>query len=115
MVTNRQIDYARVPDPAYEALMSAETDQPSDAPAGVPEGFRRALQAAEVGLWQWDLRTGAVELSPVALLLLRRSRMQVANYPGLIAALYPEDRVVAERALRTSVASAGSFDFDVRS
>jgi two-component system, LuxR family, sensor kinase FixL len=95
--------------------MSAETDQPTDVPAGIPDRYRRALQAAEVGLWQWDLRTGSVELSPAALLLLGRSRPQVANYAGLIAALYPEDRVVAERALRNSVASAEPFDFDVRS
>src|ERR1700760_1418798 len=95
--------------------MSAEIDHLPNQPAEVPDRFRNALQAAEVGLWQWDPRTGAVDLSQAALTLLRRSRMQTDSYAGFIDAFHPDDRVPAEQALHHSVASQEPFDFDVRS
>jgi two-component system sensor kinase FixL len=109
------VDYADVPASAHEALMTADIDQPTDALLSVPDGVRRAIEAAEVGLWQWDLHTGTVTLSQRALLLLACPGMQPANYAGFIAALHPEDQPLAERALRDAVGAAGMFDFDARS
>jgi two-component system, LuxR family, sensor kinase FixL len=115
MATNGQTSYAVVLTSAYEALMTADTDQASDALLRIPDGFRRAVQAAEVGLWQWDLHTGAVTLSHEASSLLACPDAYPVNFAGFIAALHPEDQVVAEQALRNAVDVHGAFDFDARS
>jgi two-component system sensor kinase FixL len=108
------ISYVDVPYSAHEALMTADTDLPTNPGPGVPDGFRRALQAAEVGLWCWDLRSGSIELSPTATAVLGCSSRPATSYAGFIAAFHPDDRAAAEQALHNSVASAGPFDFDVR-
>jgi two-component system sensor kinase FixL len=114
MAKIRHIRYADVPNSAYEALMKADTDQSTDALSGVPDGSRRALEAAEVGLWRWDPGCGTVALSTSAVALLGCSRVQAGTYAGFIGALLAEDRVVAEQALCNSIAAGGSFDFDAR-
>ena len=58
--------------------MTGNTDQPSDAVQVGIDPFRLALQAADIGLWRWDLRTGVVELSPTAAVLLGCSLVQSA-------------------------------------
>src|SRR3954470_1202418 len=93
--------------------MTGDTDHPTEAVQDDPNPFRRALQAAEIGLWRWDLRTGTVGFSPYAAVLLG-ARAPSLDYAGFIAAIHADDRVVAERALRNSVAAAGHFDFDIR-
>lgn len=79
------------------------------------DGFDRSLEAADVGLWRWDLTTGAIGLSLRAVALLGNSRTQPLDYPGFIASIHPDDRAAADRALQDSVAAAGAFDFDARS
>ena len=88
-----------------EASMTGDTDQPTDAVQDGIDAFHLALQAADIGLWRWDLHTGAVELSPTAGALLGCSPVQPLDYAGFIASIHPDDRPVAERALRNSVAS----------
>jgi two-component system sensor kinase FixL len=100
-----------VEDPGHEALMTADNDQSTDGLLGVPGDFRRALQAADIGLWHWDLGTGAVGLSPRAVALLGCSREQPLDYAGFIASISLDDRAAAERVLRNSIAEAGRFDF----
>ena len=95
--------------------MTGNTDQPSDAVQVGIDPFRLALQAADIGLWRWDLHTGVVELSPTAGVLLGFSPVQPLDYAGFIASIHADDRPVAERALRNSVvAGAVRFDFEAR-
>jgi two-component system sensor kinase FixL len=90
------------------------TDTESGAGQG-GESFRRALEAADLGLWQWDLASGSVSLSPRAVTLLGCPRGKALDHAGLIGALHPDDRAVAEQALNASIGGAGPFDFEVRS
>ena len=95
--------------------MSGNTDQPTDVGQSGVDVFHLALQAADIGLWRWDLSTGAVQLTPDAAVLLGWSLVRPLDYAGFIAALHPDDRPVAERVLRNSVAAGGDrFDFEVR-
>lgn len=78
------------------------------------EEMRRATEAAEIGVWGWNVSTGAVSLSAQAAALLGCSssaELCVADFLGLI---HPEDRSVADNALRESGATFKGFDFDFR-
>ncbi len=96
-------------------MMKADTEPSIEAALGESDGFRRALEAAETGLWRWDLGTGVVEFSAAAVALLGCPASQASDYAGFKNALHAEDRVVAERILRSSIATRDRFDFDARS
>jgi two-component system sensor kinase FixL len=94
--------------------MTADNDQSTAALPGAADRFGRALEAADIVLWNWDVRTGAVVLSPRAVMLLGCSCEQSTDYAGFIASIDPNHRAAAEAALRNSVAETGSFDFETR-
>jgi two-component system sensor kinase FixL len=95
--------------------MSGNTDQPTDVGQGGVDIFHLALQAADIGLWRWDLSTGTVQLTPTAAVLLGCSLVRPLDYAGFIASLHTDDRPVAERVLQNSVVSGGDrFDFEAR-
>jgi two-component system sensor kinase FixL len=95
--------------------MTADTDQPSgEANPPATSIFDRALEAADIGLWCWDLQTGAIHLSHRAAALFGCSAPRPLNYAGFIAALHPADRAAADRALRGSAIASDRFDFDAR-
>lgn len=94
--------------------MLTNTDQPSEGPAGAADDFSRALEAAGIGPWRWDLATGAVVLSPRAVALFGCSLTRPLDVAGFIGLIHPDDRAGADRALQDSVAVNGSFDFVVR-
>jgi two-component system sensor kinase FixL len=96
--------------------MPTDTAPFTDTPAGGGTGgFRRALDAAEVGLWRWEVASGAIDMSPRARALLGCCQGQELDYAGLIGMIHPDDRPVADRALQDSIAARGHFDFDIRS
>ena len=68
-----------------------------------------------MGLWCWDPGTGAICLSARAIALLGSSSTRPLDYAGFIAAIHPDERSVAEQALRDSVDAAARFDFEARS
>jgi two-component system, LuxR family, sensor kinase FixL len=94
--------------------MTADIDQPAEAFPGDTDGFRRALDAADIGLWRWDLKTGGVVLSLAAVDLLGCPPTRPLDYAGFLAALHPDDRAAADEAFRVSAAMPGRFDFDAR-
>jgi two-component system, LuxR family, sensor kinase FixL len=94
--------------------MTADNDQPTEALAGDTDSFRHALEAADIGLWRWELATGAMFLSRRAVALLGGSRTGRLDYAGFIEALYPDDRAAADQSLRAGATAAGRFDFDAR-
>jgi two-component system sensor kinase FixL len=99
----------------HDAFMTADIDHGTDVLAGAPDSFRRALEAADIGLWRWDLRADAIFLSLRGVTLLGCSRTQALDLAGFIRAIHPDDRAVAERALGDSAATMGQFEFDARS
>jgi two-component system sensor kinase FixL len=94
--------------------MSTSTEQPMQSLPGGTDAFPRALEAAFIGLWRWDLMSGAVGLSPRAVALLGCAPESSLDYAGFIGLLHPGDRAAADRALQGSVATNGPFDFVVR-
>jgi len=90
------------------------TDQPQEAPPGSGDGLLRALEAAETGVWHWDLTTGTIDLSLRAAWLLGCSGGQSLDYGDFVALIHADDRADAEKALRDSIAAMAPFDFVMR-
>ncbi len=81
---------------------------------GAAGGFRRALDAADIGLWRWEPATGAVQLSRRACALLGCPETGSIDYAAFTGLIHPDDRSGADTALRDSVATFGAFDFVIR-
>jgi two-component system sensor kinase FixL len=95
--------------------MTADTDQSTEALLNATDTFRGALEAADIGLWRWNLDTGSVLLSRHAVALLGSPRItRPIDYADFIALLHPDDRAAADRLLHASAAQPGRFDFDAR-
>ncbi|HEY0185419.1 MAG TPA: PAS domain S-box protein [Rhodopila sp.] len=94
--------------------MFSDTDHPEEAVTGDADDVRRALEAADVGVWRWDLATDAILLSSKAAVLLGSPPGRSFLYTDLLALFHPDDRGVADETLKQSVAARGSFDFVVR-
>ncbi|MDR3533874.1 MAG: PAS domain S-box protein [Rhodopila sp.] len=94
--------------------MRANTDQAPEALSGAADGFRRALEAADVGLWQWDLGSGTIAMSRRGSALLGCVTRQDVGYAAFLDLIHPDDRAAADKALHDSVAARDGFDFDFR-
>ena len=75
----------------------------------------RAGEAAGVGSWQWDPRTGVVSLSSLAAAMLNLRAAARIPFADFVALLHPDDRTMADQVLRTSATEQGGFDFEARS
>src|SRR5271157_5639547 len=93
--------------------MLTATD-PKDAVPGAADIERRALEAADIGPWQWDLNTGTICLSVRAARLLGCPGTRSLDYAGFIALIHADDRTAADETLQGSAAATGAFDFVVR-
>jgi two-component system, LuxR family, sensor kinase FixL len=88
---------------------------PSDQPVpGTSNRFQRALQAAGVGLWHWDISTGDVSLSPDAVALLGCASLPVLDYAGFVGLIDQEDRSAVDSCLRAAALTGGFFDQEFR-
>ncbi|MGD0102922.1 MAG: PAS domain S-box protein [Rhodopila sp.] len=94
--------------------MLTSTDQLREAFPGTADDVHRALEAADIGLWRWDLTTGTVNLSPRAGALLGCSGVLSLDFAGFIGLIHPDDRTAAVQTLQDSVAADAAFDFVVR-
>ena len=74
-----------------------------------------AIDAAGIGSFDWDLRTGQLTWDDQS---LRLFGMERADFPGTMAAfddiLHPDDRPRVRDALRTAVDTVGSFEVEYR-
>jgi two-component system sensor kinase FixL len=95
-------------------LMLTDTDHPQEALPGAADGDRRALEAADIGVWRWDLDTGIVRLSQRAGALFGYSGQLSMDYPDFIGLIHRDDRAAADTTLRNSASARGNFDFVVR-
>ncbi len=74
----------------------------------------RALAAAGVGIFTWDVAGGSVTLSPQAGALLGCAAEAPLAFTDFLALLHPEERAAAEAALRDGLVVPDGFDFDIR-
>jgi PAS domain S-box-containing protein len=77
--------------------------------------LRLALQAGRLGTWEWDLRTGAVALSPALEGIHGRAP---GSFPGTFEAfhddVHPDDRDSVLAALRATAERGGTYQLEYR-
>jgi len=83
---------------AEEALRSSE------------EQLQLALDAAEMGQWEWKIATGEVLWSPQCLALYGLPPNISMSYERFLQALHPEDRESVAAALRRAVEERSNYD-----
>ncbi len=104
------------------AIVSAERDRMTTAKLLDAEQERERLivrvglatQAAQVGIWEWNVRTGAVEWDPVMFRLFGLDSAQAATYEKWSASLHGDDRARAERELAQAASTGAMFDTEFR-
>ncbi len=73
------------------------------------DGVRRALAAARLGEWSWDVDTDLVTLSPHAAEIYALAAGPVVTWTAMAELLHPEDRTRARRAVEAVL--AGDLDY----
>ncbi len=93
--------------------MASKDLRPSPALVEGDADGLRALEAAGIGTWHWDLATDRVSLSAHARGLIGAPDA-VLDYPAFLAKMHPDDRDSIDQALRQSLAKGDDFDLDFR-
>jgi PAS domain S-box-containing protein len=86
-----------------------EADLQSDA-----ERLRRAVEAASLGTWFWDLRTGAMVGTDLARAVFGIPPGTPMSYERFLEALHPDDRDRVDEAVRRAVREKGEYDSEYR-
>ena len=76
--------------------------------------FRFAADAGRLGIWEHDLRTGALACSAVCKENFGRGRNEVLTYADLENAVHPDDHALRKAALERSIATGAGFDVEYR-
>ena len=78
------------------------------------ERFRVATEAAEIGLWFWDLVTGELDWTDRCKALFGLSKDTVMSYEKFLSVLHPNDRESTNQAVQLSVTLKTEFDAEYR-
>lgn len=82
--------------------------------AGVGERLRLSVEAAELGVLEWDLRTGVLTLSERSRDLYGIRSGVPLDFDALLAALPPEDRKALEQEIARALREGTDFDLEHR-
>lgn len=79
------------------------------------ERLRLALEAADIGIWDWNLKTGRITWSDnmEKLLDLKEGSFD-GSYEGFINTIHPEDRVRIHEKLQEAIQNRRSYDEEYR-
>ena len=78
------------------------------------EGLRLAVEAAELGIWNCDLRDGTAQASARCAELYGLAPDETLDLERLLAALHPDDQAVTEAAIATALAEHDRYDVEHR-
>ncbi len=77
--------------------------------------LRLAMEAADIGTWEWDLLSGAISWSESLESIFEAPMPGVSrNVSSLAAVLHPEDRAAFASALTGAIRSGGRFQLETR-
>jgi PAS domain S-box-containing protein len=78
------------------------------------ERFSLVAQAADLGTWDWDLRSNELVWSGRCLSLFGLAPDTEMNYEMFLQAVHPEDRERIDEAVRTAIDSHADYDIEMR-
>jgi len=78
------------------------------------ERLVRSQEFANIGSWEWDIRTGEVYWSDQTALLLGGNKEFYADYENFINVIHPEDRASVIEAINKCVEAGSEFDIEHR-
>ena len=99
---------------SHNAALMAEVADRLHEQADNAARFRFAAEAGRLGIWEHDLRTGALTCSAVCKENFGRGRDEVLTYADLEDAVHPDDRALRKSALERSIATGAGFDVEYR-
>ena len=101
--------------------MAVADDSDAGCPAGVPTGeaervrWTAAVAAAEVGSFDWDLRSGRLEWDDQLLAIFGLTREAFGeSIDDFTAALHPDDVARVDEALRAAIAACAEYAAEYR-
>ncbi|HZH28996.1 MAG TPA: HWE histidine kinase domain-containing protein [Azospirillaceae bacterium] len=112
-VSEFQILTEKVKQLSQEVLRRRQTEKMLRASE---ERLRLAVDAAEMGTWDFEVRSRKLEISPRLNEFLGLSADTEAGYEDILPAIHPEDRERVDRLIRSALASpgTGSYKFEFR-
>jgi PAS domain S-box-containing protein len=95
--------------------LNAQLRQEKEAQERLTERVNLATSAAQIGIWEWDVRTGAVEWDPIMFRLFGLdSERGPASYERWAASVHGDDRARAEHELAQAASTGAAFDTEFR-
>ena len=86
----------------------------SDHPLWEPDNLRRALQAAGVSLWSWNVETDAFPMDEQGFLHWGLVQSDTVTFEDLSAHIHPSDRDRVRAAFTATRAIVGNYEIDFR-
>ena len=77
------------------------------------ERLRFVADLAQVGYWHWEIAADRLEWSPLCKQLFGLPPEEPMTYARFLAALHPEDRALADHAVRACLEGAGQTLYDI--
>ena len=78
------------------------------------EKLRLAKDAARMGAWNWDLRTGELSWTERCKALFAIPPDAAMTYDVFMAAIHPDDRQAVDRAVKDALARRSDYDVELR-
>jgi PAS domain S-box-containing protein len=95
--------------------LNAQLRQEKEAQERLTARVNLATSATQVGIWEWDVRTGAVDWDPIMYRIFGIDPARgPATYQTWAATLHSDDRERAEGELAQAAASAPTFESEFR-
>jgi len=96
---------------AREAVLSLKRE--AEERTRTEAALTLAVQAAELGMWNWEVGTGSMNLSDRCLDILGRSRDSISAFDDFLATVHPDDRQAVYDALHATATGTGPRAFHI--
>jgi len=88
---------------------------PGESSKGNEERLRLALEAADIGIWEWNIRSGAFTWSEnIERLFALPNGAFESTYKGFLNTIHPEDRSRIDKELHKAIEEQRSYDEEYR-
>ncbi|HEY9860750.1 MAG TPA: response regulator [Candidatus Obscuribacterales bacterium] len=94
---------------------TAELQQQTQRARFSEEQLRLALEAAQMGTWNWDITSGQITLSPkTASNLGVDPTVGIHKLEDVVVAIHPEDTAIVNQAIQQAIATGTGMDVEFR-